>query len=184
MTERSQRPGPSDPALGEPALEGAGLEEPALEKRTREKRAIEGLAFAELAPGDARWAQALPVLRELRPHLTPDSFARVYAEGHPQGLRFTGAYDRAGRCLGVAGWRVSATTSALRQLYVDDLVTAAGSRSTGVGRALLGELERRAHAAGCAVLALSSGVQRHDAHRFYLRERMAIVSYLFIKRLQ
>jgi hypothetical protein len=33
------------------------------------------------------------------------------------------------------------------------------------------------------VLDLDSGVQRHDAHRFYLRERMHISSHHFTKRL-
>ena len=52
------------------------------------------------------------------------------------------------RCLGVAGYRVLATVFAGRKLYVDDLVTASTARSTGVGKALLAELERRARAAG------------------------------------
>jgi GNAT superfamily N-acetyltransferase len=71
----------------------------------------------------------------------------------------------------------------VRRLYVDDLVTTASSRSAGVGQALLAELEGRARAAGCAVLDLDSGVQRHDAHRFYLRERMAISAHHFTKQL-
>ncbi|MGH2795253.1 MAG: GNAT family N-acetyltransferase, partial [Actinomycetota bacterium] len=33
----------------------------------------------------------LPVLLELRPHLTPESFTAIYAEGYPQGLRFLAA---------------------------------------------------------------------------------------------
>lgn len=140
--------------------------------------------LADLSADDPRWAEALPTLRELRPHLTPELFAQVCAEGYPQGLRFTAAFDEAGRCLGVAGWRVVATTFAGRKLYVDDLVTTGAARSTGVGAALLGELERRARAAGCAELDLDSGVQRHDAHRFYMRERMVISSYHFRKSLR
>lgn len=124
-------------------------------------------------------AQMLAVLRELRPHLTADSFAAVLAEGAPQGLRFTGVYD-ADRCLAVAGWRVVATTSALRKLYVDDLVTAPHARSRGVGRLLLTELRKRARAAGCAIVDLDSGVTRFDAHRFYLREGMHIQAHHFV----
>jgi GNAT superfamily N-acetyltransferase len=137
----------------------------------------------DLEPGDPRLAsEVLPVLRQLRPHLTVESFAAVYAEGWPQGLRFTAAYDRE-RCLGVAGWRIQACTVAIRKLYVDDLVTAAASRSTGVGHALIADLERRARDAGCTLLDLDSGVQRFDAHRFYLRERMAITAHHFGKQL-
>jgi hypothetical protein len=36
-----------------------------------------------------------------------------------------------------------------------------------------------ARAAGCQSLELDSGVQRFDAHRFYLRNRMAISSHHF-----
>jgi GNAT superfamily N-acetyltransferase len=140
------------------------------------------LRMVDLDPGDPRLADVLPVLRELRPRLTAESFAAVYAEGYPQGLRFTAAYD-GNRCVGVAGWRIVACTFAIRKLYVDDLVTTADSRSGGVGHALLSELDGRARAAGCTMLDLDSGVHRFDAHRFYLRERMAITAHHFTKQL-
>jgi GNAT superfamily N-acetyltransferase len=137
------------------------------------------MTFVDLAPGDPRLDEdVLPVLRELRPHLTPPSFAAVYEEGYPQGLRFTAAYAN-GRCVGVAGWRIVATTMTLRKLYVDDLVTTEDERSHGVGRALLSELARRADAAGCHAIDLDSGVHRPDAHRFYMREGLAITSFHF-----
>jgi GNAT superfamily N-acetyltransferase len=139
--------------------------------------------FVDLEPGDpSLTAEVFPVLSELRTELTPEQLESVYAEGHPQGLRFTAAYDDAGRCLGVAGWRVFATTVALRKLHVDDLVTAAAARGTGVGSALLAELGRRAEEAGCTLLDLDSGVHRAGAHRFYFRERMAITAMHFTRR--
>jgi GNAT superfamily N-acetyltransferase len=139
--------------------------------------------LVDVEPGDARLVpEVLPVLQELRPHLTSESFAAVYDEGHPQGLRFLAAYV-GGRCVGVAGWRIVASTSPLRQLYVDDLVTSSERRSAGVGKAILDELERRAREAGCSRLSLDSGVNRHDAHRFYLREHLVIASHHFAKQL-
>ena len=137
------------------------------------------MILVDLEPDDVRLARdVLPVLQELRPHLTSESFASVYREGHGQGLRFLAAYD-GDRCLGVAGWRVVATTASIRKLYVDDLVTTEAHRGRGVGAALLAELSERAAAAGCRLLDLDSGVQRTDAHRFYQRERLAITSYHF-----
>jgi GNAT superfamily N-acetyltransferase len=141
------------------------------------------LELVDLEPGDRRWDDALAVLRELRPHLTDASFAAVYAEGYPQGLRFTVAYD-GDRCVGVAGWRIVATTAYLRKLYVDDLVTTAGARSTGVGRTLLGALTRRADASSCAAVDLDSNVQRADAHRFYMREGLTISAFHFARPLR
>jgi GNAT superfamily N-acetyltransferase len=139
--------------------------------------------LVDVEPGDARLGKdLLPVLRELRPHLDEASLEAVYAEGHPQGLRFLAAYD-GDRCVGVAGWRILALTFAIRKLYVDDLVTTGDGRSRGVGHALLTELERRARDRDCTVLDLDSGVQRHDAHRFYFRQRMHISSHHFTKAL-
>jgi GNAT superfamily N-acetyltransferase len=144
---------------------------------------VSDLELVDLEPGDGRLEEALDVLRELRPHLTAASFAAVYAEGHPQGLRFTAAYD-GGRCVGLAGWRIVATTANLRKLYVDDLVTTAAHRSTGVGRALLAALAQRAEAAGCTAVDLDSNVQRADAHRFYMREGLTISAFHFARGLR
>ncbi|ARQ70498.1 GNAT family N-acetyltransferase [Streptomyces marincola] len=141
------------------------------------------MRILDLAPADELLAAVFPVLHELRPHLTPDLFDEIYAEGHPQGLRFTAAFDDEGRCLGAAGWRVVVTTSALRKLYVDDLVVTAAIRSAGVGHALLSHLEERARELGCRELSLDSGTQRTDAHRFYARERMSIAAFHFRKPL-
>jgi GNAT superfamily N-acetyltransferase len=143
------------------------------------------MRFVDLEPGDQRLAEdVLPVLGELRPHLTTEDFAAVYEEGHPQGLRFTALYDEDDRCVAVAGWRLVATTVALRKLYVDDLVTAPSQRGRGFGAALLGELERRARDAGCTVLDLDSGAEREDAHRFYFREGLVIRGFHFLRRLR
>lgn len=138
--------------------------------------------LVDLEPADACWASALPVLQELRPHLTEQLLEQVLREGAQQGLRFTAVFAGE-RCVAVAGWRLVANTSAIRKLYVDDLSTAASERSRGYGRMLLNELRERAVAAGCHSVELDSGVQRFDAHRFYLRERMNITAHHFDLRL-
>ena len=138
--------------------------------------------LVDLPAGHPGWEPALPVLQELRTALTAELLAQVLAEGGPQGLRFLGAFQ-GDACVGLAGWRLVATTSATRKLYVDDLVTTRSVRSHGVGAALVEELEKRARAAGCSVLDLDSGVQRYAAHRFYLRERLDITAHHFAKHL-
>ncbi|GHC72113.1 GNAT family N-acetyltransferase [Streptomyces cinnamoneus] len=142
------------------------------------------MKIIDLAPGDTRLlSDLLPVLRELRPHLTEDLFREIYDEGHGLGLRFTAAYDDDGRCVGAAGWRIVVNTSTVRSLYVDDLVTASDARSTGVGRHLLTYLQEHARETGCHLFTLDSATHRTDAHRFYLRERMAIAAFHFQKEL-
>lgn len=137
------------------------------------------MRIVDLDPGDPRLeTELLPVLQELRPHLTPESFRTVYDEGYPQGLRYTAGYVD-GRCVAVAGWRMVVNTAQLKKLYVDDLVTAADHRSHGAGRALIADLARRARATGCTVLDLDSAVHRGDAHRFYMREGLIITAFHF-----
>lgn len=141
------------------------------------------MKLVDIDPNDPRLtSELLPVLQELRPHLTETSLREIYAEGHPQGLRLTAAYLD-GRCVGVAGWRILALLVSGRKLYVDDLITSEEARGKGVGKALIAELADRARAAGCPVLDLDSGVHRKAAHRFYLRERMEIDSFHFTLRL-
>jgi GNAT superfamily N-acetyltransferase len=139
------------------------------------------MLLVDLEPGDPRLDHdVLSVLRELRPDLTAASFAAVYEEGYRQGLRYLAAFE-GDRCVGAVGWRIVATTAAIRKLYVDDLVTRASERSRGVGALLLAELLDRAKATGCQILDLDSGVQRADAHRFYMREGLTISSFHFVR---
>lgn len=140
------------------------------------------MRLVDLDPGDARLHRdVLPVLVELRPDLNAEQFDAIYDEGYGQGLRYRAAYDGE-RCVGVVGWRVVATTATGRKLYVDDLVTRSTDRSRGFGGRLLASLVADANAAGCSVIDLDSGVQRGDAHRFYMREGFTIASFRFVRR--
>lgn len=145
------------------------------------------LEVIEVTDADGRghgpsWlAAAECVHRQLRTDLPADyagTLQRVFAGGG----RMIAAVDGS-RVIGVAVFRIHESTSAGRQLYVDDLVTDETRRSQGVGRCLVAWLEARARGAGCRVLALDSGVQRHRAHRFYFREGFRIASYRFRKDL-
>lgn len=79
----------------------------------------------------------------------------------------------------VAGYRYLESLISGKFLYVDDLVTRAADRSRGFGKQILEWLISEARAHGCENLELDSGVQRFDAHRFYLTNRMNIASYHF-----
>ncbi len=128
----------------------------------------------------AELAQAFLVMRELRPALaSPAAFrATVQRLARSVGYRLVGAWRREELC-GVAGYRVGESLAWGRHLYVDDLVTASEHRSAGVGRALCTWLRAEARRLRCRQWHLDSGVQRHAAHRFYLRERMDITCFHF-----
>ncbi|GAA3077957.1 GNAT family N-acetyltransferase [Streptomyces olivoverticillatus] len=143
------------------------------------------MTIIDLEPGDERLiSDLLPVLRELRPHLTETLFHEVYREGHGQGLRFTAAYTDDGICAGAA-------RLARRRQY--EHAAHAVRRRPGDHRRrtlhrhrqrLLAHLERHARDAGCHHLTLDSGTHRTGAHRFYLRERMDIAAFHFAKELR
>ena len=83
----------------------------------------------------------------------------------------------------VAGFRYSENLAYGKFMYVDDLVTNSDDRSQGFGKLLFDWLVPAARERGCEVLALDSGVQRFGAHRFYLVNRMSIMSHHFTLRL-
>ena len=157
-----------DPRPGSQRWHHAGMSQ-TRDRAGAVRRTSAGLRIVDLPAGDPRWEQALPVLRELRTHLDAAMLARVLDAGAAQGLRFTAIFDD-GACLCVAGWRVMDTTTVIRKIYVDDLVTAEAARSRGCGRLMLEHIEQRARELGITRIELDSGVQRHAAHRFYLRE--------------
>jgi GNAT superfamily N-acetyltransferase len=119
-----------------------------------------------------------PVMSQLRPHLREEEFVeqitRQQIEGYQLGYLEVGAQIRA-----VAGYRFFGTLAWGRICYVDDLVTDSESRSQSFGRTLFDWLVSCARDAGCEQFHLDSGVQRFDAHRFYLARRMAISCHHF-----
>ena len=121
------------------------------------------------------------VHRQLRDRLPADYAARM-AQVFAGGARMSVlAEDDA--VVGVAVWRIVENTYEGRRCYVDDLVTEAGRRSQGLGAHLLGAIEAEARARGCDVLALDSGTQRMQAHRFYFMYGMTIPAFCFRKTL-
>ena len=130
----------------------------------------------------AEWLpRAEAVHRQLRPQLEPDypaQMRRLFAAGARMAVAVEGEAVR-----GVMVWRLQLKTHSGRELYVDDLVTDAATRSRGVGRALLVYAEARARLLGCSLLNLDSGTQRQQAHKFYFREGMTVTSFHFAKQI-
>jgi GNAT superfamily N-acetyltransferase len=128
---------------------------------------------------DGDIASTFAVMRQLRPHLVSHEYVpAVRRMMAAQGFKLAGVIDGSG-VRAVAGYVVAESLAWGRHLYVHDLVTGESERSRGHGKLLLDWLKDEARASGCAELHLDSGVQRHGAHRFYLRERMDISAYHF-----
>lgn len=119
------------------------------------------------------------VMSQLRSHLTEDQYVAQVAVQQAQDNYKVVALFEGETIRAVAGFRLATGLALGHYLYVDDLVSDADVRSRGFGSTLLAWMADHGRQHGCTSLHLDSGVQRHEAHRFYLRERMDIVFYHF-----
>jgi len=123
---------------------------------------------------------AVQVLRQLRPQFTQEALiAQIGHQRATVGYQLAVACDASGAVLCVAGFVIQSKLAWGKSLYVDDLVTDAQARSAGAGQCMMDWLKAHARSLGCRQLHLDSGVQRFDAHRFYLREGFRIASHHF-----
>ena len=135
-------------------------------------------SVVSLARNDQEVQSCFDVMAALRPHLKREEFvSRIRRQQEGSGYEL--AYLAAGTVKAVAGFRISECLAWGKFLYVDDLVAGSSDRSQGYGGILFDWLVDYARAAGCDEFHLDSGVQRFDAHRFYLRKRMSIEAHHF-----
>ena len=129
-------------------------------------------------------SETFEVMRQLRPKLSRTEYLRLVGElGRKFGYRLMSLkVDKEVKC--VAGFRICHSLGWGKYLYVDELVTDSRSRSHGLGSKALKALVEYAKKAGCGQLRLDSKLNRHRAHRFYLRERMDIECFHFLARLR
>jgi GNAT superfamily N-acetyltransferase len=128
---------------------------------------------------DSEIRETFEVMKQLRSHLSEEQYlAAVHRQQETDNYHLAAVTDE-GIMKCVAGYRLSESLSWGRFLYVDDLVTDQQARSENHGQRMMEWLVNEARKNGCGRLHLDSGVQRHSAHRFYLRERMDILCYHF-----
>ena len=124
-------------------------------------------------------ARGFECMRELRTHLkNVEEFVERVQRQQKEGYRLA-FLETAREVCAVAGYRIYDLLFSGRTLYVDDLVTREVDRSRGFGGQLFDWLVEEARREKCKALTLDSGVQRFDAHRFYLMKRMKIASHHF-----
>lgn len=129
------------------------------------------------------WREAFHVMRELRHDLDEQEYLYLLSRMVEEGYRLFAMRD-SGVIVSLAGVAVLTNFSYGRHLWVYDLVTASNTRSKGYGRRLLEFIEEFAHRENCKVVALSSGLGRTDAHRFYQKHmNYEKPSYVFKKPL-
>ncbi|GAA5416510.1 hypothetical protein Pryu01_01545 [Paraliobacillus ryukyuensis] len=125
---------------------------------------------------------AFTVMSELRGHLDEETYVALVKEAQGKDQYHLAALYYQNKIVAAVGFKPMITLYYGRFVWVNDLVTTASMRSHGLGETLLRYVENWALAHGYEAVALSSGLQRTDAHRFY-EQKMAYdrVSYVFKK---
>lgn len=133
---------------------------------------------------EGEFRAAFRVMRELRDDLDEQAYMELLAEMRPNGYRLLAAEEGDG-IVALAGIGRGVNFYYGHYMWVYDLITSEDARSKGHGLALLLYVEELARREGCETLALSSGLQRSDAHRFYIdKAQMEKRSFTFVKTLE
>ncbi|BAU63885.1 GCN5-related N-acetyltransferase [Stanieria sp. NIES-3757] len=136
------------------------------------------MVLIQLVESNSQILQCFSVMSQLRSHLKKESFLEQVQRQRQQGyqLAFT---ELNSQIVAVAGFYISECLSWGKFLYVYDLIVDETLRSQGYRQALFEWLVDYGTLNGCEQLHLDSGVQRFEAHRFYLKQRMNIVAHHF-----
>lgn len=124
--------------------------------------------------------EAFPIMRQLRTHLDESTYLELVKEAQEKDSYKMYALLDGNQIVAVTGFKPMITLYYGRFVWVCDLVTDNNKRSNGYGEKLLTYVHEWARKNKYESVALSSGLQRTDAHRFY-EERMNYnrVSYVF-----
>ncbi|MEP7170824.1 MAG: GNAT family N-acetyltransferase [Bacteroidota bacterium] len=132
----------------------------------------------QVAITDEQIMFCFPVIYELRPLLKEEEFLSKVKRMQQEG--FTLVYIEADKkAVAAAGFRMNELFYRGKSVYVDDLITLSEYRSKNYGGQLLDWIIQFAKDNNCKQVHLDSGVQRFDAHRFYLRKKFVISSHHF-----
>ncbi|MFF2754415.1 GNAT family N-acetyltransferase [Psychrobacillus sp. NPDC058041] len=125
------------------------------------------------------WKSAYPLIQQLRPHLSEDR----YSELLKQMPTYQGWVIVDGTYKAFIGFEERLNFYNEKHLFVLDFVTNENERSKGYGESLMNALFKYAKEYHFAYVALESGLERYDAHRFY-ESKMGFNKwcYSFIKK--
>lgn len=128
---------------------------------------------------------AFPIMKQLRTHLDEAAYLDLVKEAQEKDQYHLYALLDGDKIVAVTGFKPMITLYYGRFVWVCDLVTDSSERSKGYGETLLNYIHEWAKEEKYESVALSSGLQREDAHRFY-EQKMDYdkVSYVFKTSLQ
>lgn len=113
-----------------------------------------------------QWKKAFPIMKQLRSDLVEETYLELLDEMKNDGYRLLALFVE-DNIVALAGLSLRVNFYNKRHVFIYDLVTNASHRSLGYGERLLNYIHNWAIENGAEYVALESGIQRIDAHRFY-----------------
>lgn len=123
------------------------------------------ITIKELAE-EEQWKEAFLVMSQLRANLEEKKYLELIREMFHEGYKMFALYEDK-KIVAVTGVIQLTNLYYGKHIWVYDLITDENKRSKGYGERLLSYIEAWGKEVGCERVALSSGLWRTDAHRFY-----------------
>ncbi len=132
----------------------------------------------KIADTDEKILLCSEVVLDLRPHITSENYLKVIKNMISKG--YTLLYiETEGKAVAFAGYVRGFKLHRGDSIYIDDLNTLKEHRKFGYAGILMDAIFDFAKQNGISEIHLDSGVQRFDAHRFYLKRGFNITSHHF-----
>ena len=121
------------------------------------------------------------VMKQLRESITRDSYYETITRiSDKNQYKLVAAFNDNHECLGVIGYNYDYRLSiGGKMIYVADMSVDKNKRSKGVGEKLMNHVKQEAISKKCKAIVLDSGIQRTQAHKFYLNQGFSITSFNF-----
>lgn len=133
----------------------------------------------EVADSEDQIVSTFDLFLQLRPHLERDAFIQQVREMQKEHAYCIVMVLVEQHPVAAAGYRIMHSLAWGKHLYIDDLIVDEDHRRHGYAKGLWTWLVAQAEKNGCGQMHLDSGVYRHDAHKFYLRNGMDITCHHF-----
>jgi GNAT superfamily N-acetyltransferase len=115
---------------------------------------------------EAQYIKAFPLLSQLRTELQLNEYLELLNKMIGEGYRLFALYE-GNQIKSLIGLSIRTNFYNKSHLYIHDLVSDTIERSKGYGQQLLQYIHQWAKDQGLEYVALESGLQRTEAHRFY-----------------
>ncbi len=148
---------------------------------TRQDVSADAIMIRELLTED-ELVTIYPLLAQLNPDISEESFLRLLPEVRAKGYRCIGAYD-ADKLVAIAGFRISARFWCGRYIDFDNVMVDEAYRNSGLGQRMVDWVEEEGRRAGCDNSLVEVYARSHGAHRFYMRKGYDMPGYLLVKPL-